>query len=97
MSEIYYSYEFIEDFQDPQEECYYNIASFFAKKEHSPENNIVLENTTLTTDAQAIPMNFVPSNNNETCNESPHKPINRNNNWSPKRFEKKNHPIKLMV
>ena len=98
VSTIDYSYEFIEDFQDPQGECYYRLASFLTNKQRSVENNnTVIENINLTTSPQAIDMNSVPNNNNDTCNESPNKPIKKNNNWGPERFEKNNHILKLMV
>ena len=92
ISEIGYSYEFIEDFQDPREECYYRLASFFTSKKPVEDNNIAMhtvENAVSPLSATKM-ISTLPGS--DACNSPP--PIN---NWGPKCFVKENHVIKLMV
>lgn len=105
-NEIDYSYEFIEDFQDPQEEWYYHLASLFTHRQPPleynidglpPENNMAMDSVVinnLTQDQSAIQTN---STLNHDYSISTHNKPTQNNNWGPKKFRKKNHVIKLMV
>ena len=100
VSEIDYSYEFIEDFQDPREEWYFRLTSLFTRKDHS--YSFDARNTTMHAAESSMTAFRMTSRLNSTSGHvSPpvhtHAPKNRNNNWGPKKFEKKNHVIKLMV
>lgn len=98
ISEIGYSYEFIEDFQDPQGECYYRLASLFTSNKPVEDNNIAMH-----TLENAVPAANITStlSSNDTYNGpapiNTHKTRSQNNNWGPKYFVKENHVIKLMV
>ena len=95
ISEIEYSYEFIEDFQDHQGECYHQLSSFLFPKRPP----FVLENIV----AMGTVENGVTSSGTLVNKASDTSPVNayklgkRNNDWGPKTFKKKNHVIKLMV
>ena len=97
VSEIGYSYEFIEDFQDPREECYYRLASFFKPVE---DNNCNIAMHTLENGASPLSATTMTSNSDTYNTPAPintHKARSQNNNWGPKKFVKENHVIKLMV
>ena len=97
ISEINYSYEFIEDIQDSQGNCYYQLASFFTSKEPVEDtvaiNMNTLENAVNPLSAREI-TSTIYSYDNPPMNTKPRK---QNNNWGPKKFAKENHVIKLMV
>ena len=97
ISEIDYSYEFIEDFQDTQGECYYRLASFFTSKE--PVEDIVgmhtLENAVTPLSPRKMTCSGDTYNNPPPLNT--HKTRSQKNNWGPKKFVKENHVINLMV
>ena len=102
ISEIDYSYEFIEDFQDPQGERYHNITSFFTSKEPPIflENNMAMHTVETGVTLQSVRQMTFTLNDNDAANNPPidtHKQGRKNNSWGPKMFEKENHVIKLMV
>ena len=95
ISEIEYSYEFIDDFQDHQGECYYQLSSFFSPK-RPPfvlENNIALD----TLENGATLSGTFASNASNASPMNTYKLGKKNNDWGPKTFKKENHVIKLMV
>ena len=94
VSEIDYSYEFIEDFQDHQGKGYYQLSSIFTPKQPTfvLENNIAMDSVEKG--------GTVTLNDDDACDKFPvktHKSRKKNNIWGPKRFKKDNHVIKLMV
>ena len=101
VSEIDYSYEFIEDFQDPREEWYFWLTSQFTRKDNNFEaRNVALhavENNNVTLTAMRMASRLNSNAGTISPPTHTHAAKNRNNNWGPKKFEKKNHVIKLMV
>ena len=101
MSEIDYSYEFIEDFQDPREEWYFHLTSFFTRKDNTLETRNValhaIESSNVTLSAIRMTSRLNSTAGNISPPRHTHAPKNRNNTWGPKKFEKTNHVIKLMV
>lgn len=102
VSEIDYSYEFIEDFQDPREEWYNRLVSFFTRKEPSFENTVALNaietgNVTLSVIRMTSRLNITGEHISAPMNTYESRNSFLNNTWGPKKFEKNNHVIKLMV
>ena len=101
VSEIDYSYEFIEDFQDPREEWYFRLTSLFTHKDNVFEARNVALHAVESSNVSLSAIRMTSRLNSTAGNISPPRhtnvPKNRNNNWGPKKFEKKNHVIKLMV
>ena len=102
ISEINYSYEFIEDFQDPRDEWYYRLmAHFYHDKTLEDDDAIATENPMIRRNLSQIPTIRLQSLDNINVYSNPeassHDPMKRNNTWGPKRFRKDNHILQLMV
>ena len=101
VAKIDYSYEFIEDFQDPREEWYFRLTSLFTRKDHTlgaRNNTMDMENNTVTLTALRMSSRLNSTAGYVSPSTHTHHTLkHRNNKWGPKKFEKQNHVLKLMV